>query len=906
MVTSQQLFGIPESQLTPSMKQFLYNYNNPPASAAPAAVLPSSSVPGVPKNSAIAKVVEKTKPVSVSSSSYVAPVTTAKERVIVTEFTETSSVKKFLEETKKTDTSPYVGVVQYGPNEPVYDKPTAIDIRAELETKEEYNKLIYSDFAKVGIQKEQGITEKQISTLKSMGYTIAPSGKENEISIVPPEKITEYYNELYQKKFEKGFKQASATEQVKLMKKYYLFEDKSWDEYQQLHPEVDIQVRDNKPMVVDPETDIKRLYEVMGKQYENMPREAAVARALTVAIGALFRPETWLTGGNILTGSAAKKALTETIKWEYDLSKLSGAEKWVSFQVPAYENVIIPLTLGGIFRFAGPAAEGATGFLKSIYTGTKIVGGGAVAVGIGSDIGYTGATNPSKLPSNLLTTGFQFGLMGVGYRSRWFTQSEILAMKDFGARLRPKDYSGFIRDNPSIQSRMGIGDDIYSRMLIDNKPRVLDWSKTDIGYTTKPKTFNIEGTDIIISSKKPVRSNIEPMFKESDMNIKLINKGKINYKVSDITGVEKIGLDSETLRLIDNAKFKLKNTRNIFEWQKQKIGATYDLFGKGEIKPGGYSTKELLKIGSIEGYSNLAKPKERFFTMQDLSSDVPQAWRQEKLALDILGEPNRIKALKALSIEGYNSNKFKDTFGVNEFIRNTEASSKIKPPHPFDELSQIYRKGKSPLDVEQEYISSHWDTSKPKGPHTIQDIERSLRGEDLSRYYEKNRSNLGKEKYWNEKSLRELSDMQLGKLGYLGEIMSMQNLSLGETQGTRSLNIQFQDINQIQEQQSSKMTVQLQSQNQLQKQITKQLLSLETKTKYNEIYDLSLKGKTKKPRFDIPNIPNIKTSRFYFPNIHSKKTMKTLKNFKTSGTGYRYRKWKVPTLEQLIGLKTGW
>jgi hypothetical protein len=30
------------------------------------------------------------------------------------------------------------------------------------------------------------------------------------------------------------------------------------------------------------------------------------------------------------------------------------------------------------------------------------------------------------------------------------------------------------------------------------------------------------------------------------------------------------------------------------------------------------------------------------------------------------------------------------------------------------------------------------------------------------------------------------------------------------------------------------------------------------------------------------------------------------KDFNILGTGYRYRKWKVPTLEQLIGLKTGW
>lgn len=141
-------------------------------------------------------------------------------------------------------------------------------------------------------------------------------------------------------------------------------------------------------------------------------------------------------GLTVSSVETAKKYLL----WEHGLAKQEGVEKWVSAQMPWYENVIIPLGLGGILKVALPAAESASGLLKGIYIGMKAVGTGAVLTGLGVHMGYTAATQPKQLPSELMKTGWQFALIGVGYETEWISPETTRLINQFAYGMKQTAY----------------------------------------------------------------------------------------------------------------------------------------------------------------------------------------------------------------------------------------------------------------------------------------------------------------------------------------------------------------------------------------------------------------------------------------------------------------------------------
>jgi len=176
---------------------------------------------------------------------------------------------------------------------------------------------------------------------------------------------------------------------------------------------------------------------------EELYKEGATPKNLlqagSVAVTQAFNTEVWWAG--ITKGGAG---MSEQIaKTEYGMAKdttSSPLVKWVQLQAPAYENVILPLATGGVFKYISAGSKIAkagtlTGaaykyFVKPAQVGLMVTGSAV----IGADIGYTAAKAPETLGPKMLGLGTQIGMIGVGASSDWgIGESKIIKGVDVKA-----------------------------------------------------------------------------------------------------------------------------------------------------------------------------------------------------------------------------------------------------------------------------------------------------------------------------------------------------------------------------------------------------------------------------------------------------------------------------------------
>jgi hypothetical protein len=218
----------------------------------------------------------------------------------------------------------------------------------------------------------------------------------------------------------------------------------------------------------------------------------------------LFDPNMWIAASQ---GKEEQYMQARDIAFTKNIQEGKPWEAWAGLQVPAYENVIIPLATGRIFKYIGLGEMAAKvgGYAEKAYKyfvnpTQKIIQYGVVPATIGTDIGLTAAKTGGFTSKEVLgkigTLGWQFGLMGVGYKYSQFEtklQNQQIITKTAGIR-NP--------ENPTealFISKVK-GKDIYS--IVETKP-------LDVGLE---KPISVSTGTMYYKTPKEISFKEQPIF----------------------------------------------------------------------------------------------------------------------------------------------------------------------------------------------------------------------------------------------------------------------------------------------------------------------------------------------------------------------------------------------------------
>ena len=277
-------------------------------------------------------------------------------------------------------------------------------------------------------------------------------------------------------------------------------------------------------------------------------------------------------------------------------------EAWAEPQLPAYENVIIPLATRGMFKYisAGAKVARAGSFTEKAYkyfvnpTG-KIIGYGVVPAMVGTEVGMTAAKTGIASPETIGTIGttmWQFGLVGVGYSSK----GKISVSKNADiqlAKIQSDIYFGKQSKLQNIKDAFGKMKYNIQRELsadriltIDKKPEYMKTYKSELypeyGQYDKIKApigrGAIQGniapeTPFLIQKTLEYRIPFADIKATAMRDIRIIDKNYLRYKI-EVKYQKRINLyDEAYLRDVESMDYQ--PTR-------------YDDIGKMEVARGKY------------------------------------------------------------------------------------------------------------------------------------------------------------------------------------------------------------------------------------------------------------------------------------------------------------------------------
>jgi len=666
------------------------------------------------------------------------------------------------------------------------------------------------DFKKAGVTKNQqgqwnSIIPGSVDTLKSMGYTVVED--QGMVTLTPPKKYQDeaediasmYYTQhpdVYKNIYETEYKEHITTPELKLEygKKYGQFPSKyggtvGWETFQQQNPTTELKVNEQGELTAV-ESETKQVQQIV-KEYNESWRKnpiATTARFISSRIGFTFEQ---LNPSEAISyfqrGPLNDPAnLQGQFKWEYGLSQKQGWEKWVAFQAPAYENVIIPLATGygmgkafGYIAKVGMEGSGIVSTSAKVFTGTTqgltgfarttarvfpyvMMTGAMIPVGI--ELGTSFATE--SLDKSIGRTGqtiMQFGLFGVGMysagktagnffdtieqggaKTKAFIENRSPFMKDMSMQFKDfmgkNKYMGYVRE-PKLSTRMGIGDDIYSNV----QPNKM------IQPTVK-------------TTLEPIVKN-KPTIKKTSMKNKSLTP-EILYLIEQKKISKAPGFTSRTQLPNEPISITLEQLRpsegkSAMSWMMEKQAVK-----RGTLKD--FSTKEVEELLTRNAYHEGLKSLsiERYEGMIEIVPRVKKVqyhMEQQKTAIDLNMETNPSEAMKTLSIEGYSSSNVKKMRSpLNKFVENEIASF--------------------PSGQEQEYMIRRQHMTKKHEPPKIGMRKQSSIGKRIDEQLYKTVGEWGGspgEKKWKVITIQQLNQGKTG--GYMGG----ERLGYGEPGGYR-------------------------------------------------------------------------------------------------------------------------
>jgi hypothetical protein len=386
----------------------------------------------------------------------------------------------------------------------------------------------------------------------------------------------------------------------------------------------------------------------------------------------LFDPNMWIAASQ---GKEEQYMQARDIAFTKNIQEGKILEAWAGLQAPAYENVIIPLATGRIFKYIGLGEMAAKvgGYAEKAYKyfvnpTQKIIQYGVVPATIGTDIGLTAAKTGGFTSKEVLgkigTLGWQFGLMGVGYKYSQFEtklQNQQIITKTIGIR-NP--------ENPTealFISKVK-GKDIYS--IVETKP-------LDVGLE---KPISVSTGTMYYKTPKEISFKEQPIFGATE--------GKYMGELKDFMATKSTGIAIGKDETIFSKGASLAKT--LYEGEMLPKGT--DKFG---ILKQRKSTVELIEsVGAFKG----------------------------KTTKGIFGDIAKIITPKVKGKEYYGSDMGFAQSGLDLITVTKDITSilpggifaetaKLEPPHLFPMMYP--RNAKTIVEDEIAYASSHWIGIKP-------------------------------------------------------------------------------------------------------------------------------------------------------------------------------------------------
>jgi len=417
-----------------------------------------------------------------------------------------------------------------------------------------------------------------------------------------------------------------------------------------------------------------------------------------------------------------------------------------------------------------------------------------------------------------------------------FDRGSLKNVKNFIMGRDTSPIAGYVR-NQKLSSRMGMGDELYSR----TKPKVLSWEKTDIGKSVIPS----DRIDFGGSRMKQDKGSLYNIGKNTEEIA-----ADIRFRGYSDRGT----IDTEII----NPEDILKAQKS--KWIKLKKHILSPLNSKMYLTESGYK-KALQTLGS--DYDPLKFKRE--IRSIPPSSDISFKWRQQKEALNIAQETNRLEALKSLSIEGYNPNKFKNIDNrLNEFIRNERGSI----PIGYENIQR-----NRPRNITRD----NWYSRNVFNEKTARSIRKGEWGQETNKYWRvKQLEGLGfnvrfgldvGSLYKSSTEVKPISNINIEQDIFREQNM-IQRMDFGSMNESRVDVISVQRMNQesIQDtiQESIFDSKQRSIQDTIQESIFDSKQSYRTKQKYEYDYDVI---KTKKPHVPKPPPPHLNKIKIPVPII---------------------------------------
>lgn len=379
---------------------------------------------------------------------------------------------------------------------------------------------------------------------------------------------------------------------------------------------------------------------------------------------------------------------TQVAEWEYTIKQEPNPiMKWIKVQIPTYEYIILPVVGGAAFKLIDVAGVTATGTLAgTTISGLKnVTQFGLIPVAMGTELGMTAAQTGLTSKETVKSVFTNIYMLGVGIESYRMTDvsgfnawesnvktnlsigygkmKEVIpvsikqpvgGIKDVvGAKLA-REYGGFVRG----ETEVGVKDIYYNRVenLSDmyfeaNRPRVTDWSKTD----NPPEPL----------IKAVIENKVEkPLFDTAPyekIDFDIIGDTVVKTTTSMIGSEQKLELTFEDYYGKFKHKFDIEKTNIAMTYPTNKsltdIGLAKNLF------------EESLKSLSIEGYDSgkWTRIERNPMTLREFGERASLQSVKQEIMFDVIGQKNINEALKYMSIEGYDPNKWKLSFRKNEF-----------------------------------------------------------------------------------------------------------------------------------------------------------------------------------------------------------------------------------------------
>lgn len=757
-----------------------------------------------------------------------------------------------------------------------------------------------------------------------------------------------------------AFKSLTEPEKISYAEQYYKFgkEEKPWSEFKE--SDWELKVKEEKITVATPLTDTKILFKAMAKEYKKSPGIFGYVRAGTIAFTSWFRPETWVAGfkgGGPLSGGMlgvqpriGYGAAVETLKWEYPITKMKDPlHKFVAVARPAYETVVLPYVGGALLGKAGAIFRGAKTIwspgTKIVLGGTKVVVAGAMSTVIGADIGYTAAMErhgfleSGTLAAKISKYTVQFAFIGAGYKVGAALKPGVITTKfravidkafPYRADLRfMKHYDPFTYKHGMFPGKtpkgirpFRLGDrELYlygRRGMVSGREGLTTleqtmykpgdpfmsyraggvWGAYETSWGLYRQTLMGEG--IFVLPKPLTIKTVTFGFRYDQDPLKgfFIKKGIgiskkfVTYETTPMT-VKVAGKDYRFSLFTGETTIKGLPKRVIgFGSGKYIKDITPDIIA---TRTYGYSVADMGRPTIIRGIA-LSKTyyggetswtgdKIKFFTTgKEIESTIGFAYGRTRMG-NILQDVSRI-VKPSTQIKTY----FGETGGfdyqgitakpVTDVVMpggiQTDTGVQIRLPSTFDTMKtkQIFH-----VDYDTGAISDYWKGVIPRAKPISITADMQKIGIASMMDTKQISTNINRE-------IRKQIPMQIS-------IPKVDTLSLSA----------YETI-------SSSLTKQLQIQRQIQKQIQKQQLKQITIT--SQIFTPLMFPPTTRPSLVyateitptpiIPKVP-LPIAWFDLPEAEPRKRRKKKEEFDDWGLGYRFRRWKVPTMKQIIGME---